>query len=270
MLHDVNADNNAKWPRCKAVRLDETDVVCVLDDSLYSLTEAYRYAPHVRFLGVETPLDLLRFVHTYGPLNGPLKGPESRIPAERYWLFQRKLKAFVKLMDTFKRSKGARDDLRDALLNFLQEDHREQELLSLPYSPQLTKAKLISDQFSLPEEPEIWVFHRDADVIREASAYCIRNGLWVHSGLNAIWRGRRPEIIATFELGSLYVALEWMIWQDVFRQKPLLVCQECGTVVRPKTAHERKYCSHECGHRVAARKWRRRDLHWNRRRDSQR
>ena len=52
---------------------------------------------------------------------------------------------------------------------------------------------------------------------------------------------------------------------DVFQERPLVFCKECSQAFRPVTAHVRKFCSEECGHRVAARNWRRKDLEMKRR-----
>ena len=42
---------------------------------------------------------------------------------------------------------------------------------------------------------------------------------------------------------------------DLLRRQPVSYCEECNKAFCPENKHERKYCSPECGHKVAARKW---------------
>ena len=264
LQHHVNAPNPGNWARTKGVALYNGWIVCVLDhDRVYSFADAYRYAPHVKFLNLKTDLDLARFVRTYGPLYPP-GSDELRVRQEEtklWWSFQRRLKARVNLLEAFRRSKTDPDRLRGALL-----EHLRVNLDEWKDHPGLSHWGFICGQLSVTQEPEEWVSQAGLPLIRDAASYCIRRSFSFRVALQATWKDRRPELLAAPEALILLEALEWMVCEDEVRRHPLLFCQECGTAFRPPTRHARKFCSYDCAHRVAARKWRRRDLRQKRKR----
>jgi hypothetical protein len=77
----------------------------------------------------------------------------------------------------------------------------------------------------------------------------------VTSCLVCTWRDDRAEIGWGYGITSLEDAIEWMLWHDLAGRRPLTFCHECRGAFIPESAHQRKYCSPECGHRVAARNW---------------
>ena len=83
----------------------------------------------------------------------------------------------------------------------------------------------------------------------------LRNTKLAEARLGCRGTGVRGVVEAQFKLENLQGALEWMIWFDEFRHLPLQFCSECNTPFQAEYRHTRKYCSPECGHRVAAREW---------------
>ncbi len=236
---------NGYWPRCRTVEIRENRLVCVLDDERrsYYLTDTYRYAPHSQFLNLKNDLDLVRFVCTWGPLyfvheNGRSE-PVGEI--ETYWKFQRWLRAAARLVQALERSRSE----RESLLEFLNADR------AWAGDDFLTDA--LNKLFSVPKDPEQWIPQASESLVRKVVPFCIESSLNVSATLRATRRGRRAEVTARWRVETLKDALEWMLWYDVFRERPLVFCRECGTSFQPRTAHLREFCSPECGHRVAAR-----------------
>lgn len=254
------------------MNLHDGQVHCVLaPDRTYDLIEAYPRRPHLAFLKLKTDRDLVSFVQTWGPLDlvrgrrrDELQQGVSVKPVKEYWLFQQWLKTLVRLLGAFKRSRHE----RKFLLEFLAADFESEQAspIAAPGDPS-SLGLILKAFFSLKEDPVGWIEQADLKSVRKAVAFVLDSTpLVTGASLQAIWKGRRPEIRTRWNVDTLLDALRWMVWHDEWIHHPLLFCQACDEPFRPQFSHRRLYCSPACGHRVAARKWRTADLEKKKRR----
>lgn len=238
----VKQEQTVKWPRCKTAQVDGDRLVCALDwERQYDLVRVYRYRPHIAFLNLKTDDDLVRFVLWWGPLwlYGPSGEPEGG--KQRYWAFHRKLKALVNLIQAFKsRDTVARRATIQEYADAQNDDPRK--LREFVYS-------------SKAGDDRRWILRASPRELRAVAEFCIATCFTVTSCLVCTWRDDRAEIGWAYAITSLEKAIEWMLWHDLAGRRPLTFCHECRSAFIPDSAHQRKYCSPECGHRVAARNW---------------
>jgi hypothetical protein len=75
------------------------------------------------------------------------------------------------------------------------------------------------------------------------------------------WKNKKRTPNAGWQFLDLEQALRWMVWFDGYQEDPVYCCQECRTFFKSDSKHRRKFCStSRCAQRVAARKWREKDL----------
>jgi hypothetical protein len=102
-----------------------------------------------------------------------------------------------------------------------------------------------------------WVSNANKQQIRKVAKYILESIPPVPFPPSFRCVGDRVEL--HWRLLSLEDAMMWMVWQDTSQRYPVQFCEECRKVFRPRSAHRRKYCDSEtCGHRVAAREYKRR------------
>lgn len=249
----VNAIKPGEWFRCRDVQVSAGELVWEADwERRYMLANAYRLAPHVRFLNLKTDRDFRDFVTTYGPLTN-----DPRHTLASYQRFQAWLRATLMLIKALERSRKGLGPLRDALAEFFRVTPEGQPSEGLV--PGYNWESLLAE-FSVPYDPAEWVPRSDLSLVRAVARVCLKDGLWANGGLDVALRRGGVEVTAGWSIFNLRDALIWMCWHDLYRRRPLVICDECRTVLQTNTAHKRKYCSTECAHRVAAREWRRRDL----------
>jgi hypothetical protein len=258
--HHVNMLQRGRWPRGREVSLDGDQIrLRWTPDHTYDLFEAYPRFPHLSFLKCKTDQELVSFVTSWGPLN--LTAEErtlgiSSMAVSSYRVSQRWLKAVISLIDGFKNSREERQHLREFLAA---------ELVCCQESP----VKPIGNQslvefsfrqtFRIAEDTTSWIERTDLQRVRTAAGYVLGITTFVGgAGLECGRKEGKPHIDARWSVDTLEDALRWMVWQDEFNQHPLLFCRECLQPFRALSKHRRKYCSSECGHRVAARNWKKR------------
>jgi hypothetical protein len=269
--HNVNV--SISWPRCKNVLVDGDRISCLLDfQRAYDLMDSYRNSPppHSQFVNLRGDQDLVKFLERFGPLylvrkdGSPIYYPRKSLPevvssTAVYWEFQRWLTSLLRLIEKLKQGRG----VRNALFDFVDADiscYKANRAYRLK-PPALAAVSVLktaraAKSITLPE----WLQKADDALIGEAAATMIRASISVEGRLRVTPSNRTAQITARFVIRSLGDALEWMCWQDEFRRRPLLFCDDCGSAFQPPDARKRKFCSYECGHRVAARKWRKNDL----------
>jgi hypothetical protein len=252
------------WPRCKDVVVRDGKISLVLDyGRAYDLMAAYERAPHAEFLNTKDDRDLQKFVQTFGPLylvnrRGYPFGfsrsdpPQPVTSTTDYWLFQRWLKALLQLIKHVKRAGPVREALKqfvdaDFLLDKANHYRATKPVWLVLTSPDRTSLMRLQD----------WLLEASESEILRAAALAIQNSVDVKARLRVAVAGRKAEVAARFMMRSLGDALEWMCWQDEYRQNPLVFCAECGKAFRPETAHARVFCTYEHAHRAAVRNWRR-------------
>jgi hypothetical protein len=266
LQHRIHEMATEIWPRCTRVEVKGDRLYCELDlDRQYDLVDAYRRDPHIQFLNCKSCDDLKSFTRAWGPLYlVETPGAEERklgivvrrvaeIQAHRRWLH-----AIRGMVDACRHP----GDERAALIEFLNAEI-ELEEMSNTYQP--GKESLFHQMFRLRFQFQVnsnaWVLSTDIGSVRQALAFSVEANVQGPPGsLRVEQKGRRCEIKPRFTLVTLWDTLRWMVWLDEWNRSPLLCCLECRKFFRPLTAHEMKYCTHQCAHRASNREWRRRDL----------
>jgi hypothetical protein len=153
-------------------------------------------------------------------------------------------------------------DKRAALVEFL-EAELELERTSSTY--QAGNAPffhyIFQRRFQLEGDPAVWAASTDISSVQRALVFSVETSIHgAPGGLRVEKNGKRFEIKPRFAFMDLWDALKSMLWLDECNRQPPLPCFECHKIFRPLTAHEMKYCGHQCAHRASNREWRRKDL----------
>jgi hypothetical protein len=263
-VHEIAVD---MWPRCSQVEAEDGRIFYRLAKGrAYDLVEAYAKEPHIKFMNCDKDTDFEQFVREWGPLLLSLESLKRGWAVEQlrdYRAHSNFLRAVSRIMGA---CKGLQDE-RESLGEFLT---AAVNMVALGPTREAMKKAVSLDLISEPlaslqqtGDPLKWANSASAGDIRKVLASCVED--WFRSpsrwGFRLQSRGRVFEIKPSFELKSLWDGLRWMLFFDEWNDHPPILCQECTTVFRPQTAHERKFCSPECAHRAANREWRRKDLH---------
>jgi hypothetical protein len=248
------------WPRCSSVEERGEYLACALDwGRKYSLLDN-RAQLHVRFLNVKTDEDLLQFVRAWGPLwlarpgEEDSEGQHGNWPRSWYWAFQSKLTAETGLFQSLKC--GDKASLKDALLEYVAAKDGFSNT-TIPFYKSTFTASTLSQLFAgNPDaKPEEWIPAVDIPCLREAAAWCIGT-FHCDFALRPTWEQTKLQLKWKPFILSLGDAIELELWNSFASARPVTICEECGTAFQPESAHQRKFCSYTCAHRVAMRMWR--------------
>jgi hypothetical protein len=247
-----------RWASCQSVVLRDGLLHCSLaTDLTYVLTDAYENDLHIRFANAETDRDLIAFVGSWGPLY--LSEEQARcgvasLPLSYCRALQRWIRALLDLLTAFKRAVGE----RIALTEFIEAEYECER--NSPFSPnEPLSLALLRHNFEIIGNIVDWAEGANLLAVRSATDFLVPLASVGPKGAQLVCRRRRDKrrVEASWMVFNLEDALRWMVWYDEFTQHPILCCQECRKVFRGETAHARKYCTHECGHRATARNWQR-------------
>jgi hypothetical protein len=230
----------------------------------YDLVESYSRSPHLQFLKCKTDQQLASWVRAWGPINLTAAelgrdGGLASSPISSYWILQRWLKASAHLINAFRSSRREAHWLQE----FLSADFDlECDSPLKPLGDMSRTEDFLKKRFGINEDTANWLQRTGSQSVSDATAFVLSiTPFETGAGsLRCTTKDGKPHIEAGWNITRLENALRWMIWYDEFRQDPLIFCEECLEPFRVTSAHPRKYCSAECGHRVAARNWRRKDL----------
>jgi hypothetical protein len=226
---------------------------CVLEmQNCYDIENAYSASVHVAFLRVRTDEDLIKFTKRWGPLHVFKQDRQEIIlPVAWFWSRQRTLSAFISLIDAIK----SREREKDALIEYANAKS-EDDKLRLPYVGGESFSASFRRFFPVSES-DISGSIRNAELnsVRQAAISEIQIISIPCKACFEVLVARKPEVIARWKIDTLEDALQWMVWRDFARGQPVSYCRECGSAFIPESKHPRKYCSPDCGHKVAARKW---------------
>lgn len=252
------------WFRCSKVRISDATLECQLASAPgYDLVKAYSDAPHIAFMNCRTRQDFQAFVQRWGPLE--LSGRElargkAVVSLECYETYRRYLYSIKNMIDACRGCGDQRGSLTEffaAQTSMVSAGLIDDDLRAL------TNRHLISP-FTDRETGDPVEYARSADIaqIREVLARCVEDTVRSPNGwgLQVEIRPKGFEIMPSFELGSLWEALNWMLFYDEWSPRAPLRCGECSKIFVPRSGHNQKYCSPECAHRAVNRKWRRKDL----------
>jgi hypothetical protein len=259
---DVNNLNRGDWPRGEEVSIEAGQLSCKLKNETYTLEDSYKYTPHLQFMNLASDKELRRYVCAWGPLrmsDAERRSGIARMPIDRYWSFHRWLRSFADLLRAFHDRKREREYLRKYLQAAVERQPgepllqvNEMVLLHGLFTGDSLAARLAETGTLRWED---WLEQADVPALRKTVAFLIQNALPVTATIKAVWKGGPPRLRASWCSDCLEDAIEWMVLQDALDDKMPRFCSECGKAFRPISGHHTKFCGYECGHRVAARKW---------------
>jgi hypothetical protein len=254
------------------VRIVGRFLQCDLDRKrAYGLMEAYKREPHIAFMNVKSESELASFVKTWGPLCIPDTSPKgtSWLLLNDYWTCQRYLKATAHLLRAFHDRRGE----KEALAEFLTARGRQYPGETAPIAPLEALMWLQNDSLFCTlvethtgDELQVgnilfeWNERTDSRCRHRLIAFLIEHTFQGSARIVADWGARRPRLEVLWDLNNLETALAWMVYQDTLTGHIPQPCPECLEAFRPSFRHSKKFCSYDCAHRAAARKWRRKDL----------
>lgn len=254
------------WPRCSEVHAEEGLLFYRFGGAeAYDIVRAYQKEPHIEFLNCQSAEDFCRFLRRWGPL---LVSPEqldrgwATARLRSYEAVARFLRTMLKMMDACRRGKGERESLIEFIAAFVEYDD-DPELQCL-LREDLTL--YLGERGGGPPpnaDPAEWAREAGAPEVRKALALLVET--WFRApnrwGLRVSQTTKGGvEIKPSFELYTLLDGLRWMIFYDEWNRRSPTLCAECPTIFRPSSMHEKIFCSPECAHRSANRRWRRKDL----------
>jgi hypothetical protein len=247
----INTILKTDWCRCKSVDFNGGMATWELSKTgQYSFFDAYRMSPHRQLLQAGDDDALREFVRAWGPLRASLEGWTGSDSVDSYRRERDRLVATVRLLTAVEE----REMQRPALLNlseFSRKDTTTQLLLQgLRSHFQILGGTPPGFDVSL----QSWL-ETATQKQTEAATTVLVSALSVFSFPRfTVEQGRRGNTLkASLGIHNLANALEWMVWQDIFQQRPFQFCGECRRLFQSHTRHEKKYCSKECAHRKTAR-----------------
>jgi hypothetical protein len=254
------------WPRCTKVEIRNGSLLCVLDvDRQYDLVDAYRKDPHIQFLDCKSVDDLQKFTRAWGPLYlvqtpgaEEIKHGQAVRRVDECLAHVKWLRAVQHMIDAC----NGRADWRASLLEFLaaESDIERTSDIYKPGAEPLIQA-ILRNRFRFDCDPATWAASTSTDSVRRAVICCVELNVTGTVGRLKVEKKQKGfEFKPYFSLPTLWDALNWMLWFDRLNRRPPRSCLECRRIFRPLTAHEQKYCSQKCAHRVTNREWRRKDL----------
>jgi hypothetical protein len=265
--HHIHEIEKILWPRCKRVELKDDSLLCILDlDRQYDLIASYQKDPHVQFLNYKSLDDLVVFTRAWGPLY-LVESPSERnsgTAVRRVDDCLAHLKWLRAVHQMIQACKG-RADWRGSLAEYLAAD---KESLSGVWEPgKSTVTELwLEHSFHIKGGLADWIASADISSVQRAVAFYVEANTQWRSGLRVEKRGKSFELRPCFEVHSLWDAMQLMVSLDQQNRCSPRVCHECRRIFRPLTAHDKRFCSYECAHRVTNRAWRRKDLRSKKRR----
>jgi len=242
------------WYRCKRVDFHEETATWELSQGTkYSLLGAYQKAPH-RQLAIATDDKKLRaFVKAWGPLTTRLDTWSGSDPIDDYRNERDRLAVTVKLIAAVAQPERQ----RDVLLELVGLGERFLDIESILKGLRLFLP--IPGERPLGFDPHIrpWLEGAIQNDVQMAAEYLVsyfplstfRNTFTVAK------EGRRSVVRASLGFDSLGEALVWMVWQDVFQERRFQFCERCRRLFIPDSRHPMKFCTENCAHLEAARKY---------------
>ena len=245
--YHINESQAPQWFRCKRVEfVGETATWELSRTSDYGLLEAYQRAPHRQLIQATDDNLLKSFVKAWGPLRMTLGAWNGSDPIATYRRERDGLRATVLLLVAIQNGEG----LREAALDLLKVDSEPfgihiRELLRIPQGlkPSLDEAALVRVGKTTNAE------------ILKVCDFLVGSFPVPAPSFEIQGKGKAPTLRPTLGIYSILGALRWMVWQDIFMDKPFRICADlqCGKFINFPSKHDRKFCTYECAHRKTAR-----------------
>lgn len=257
----INVPAETKWCRCSRVELSGGVVTWELSRTgEYDLLDSYQRKPHLQLAKAEDDKALVAFVKAWGPLR-PMRLPftSGDDPISEYRIERDLLKTEISLVASITQPELRRDALLAALDVFEKRDYANARLTGMREhtgTEMSIPGTLIALDYMF-DKRNLRASQQDID---DACAYLVSTLPMTDYSLKLIVeRSKRGDTVRAWPgLRSLTDALHWMVWQDVFRERPFLFCDECGILFQPDSEHEKKFCTTQCARRKASRDYERR------------
>lgn len=256
--HRINIPTETRWCRCSRVEISGGAVKWELSRTgAYDLMESYQRSPHLQLAEAKDDGALRAFVRAWGPLRTTLLDSESgKDSVEDYRRERDRLAAEIRLVASITRPELRRSALLNAIESFGWRAYTDAPLIGLRHRVG------IPWKGDLGFDPKLyqWAQHASEKEISEACAYLVSFlPITDYSLKLRVQRGRHGDVVRAWPgLSSLVDALHWMVWEDVYRERPFQFCAECGALFQSDTKHERLFCSTQCARRKTSREYERR------------
>jgi hypothetical protein len=242
MKAGLHIDRAVELHRCSRVSVAGDELHWQLAQASFDPIAEYGKEPHRRFIAADTDDALLSFVRGWGPLR-PSWTNSARISEYRFERNQ--FAALAKLLAAIEQAELRREALED--------------ILRLP-EPRPTDAHFFSNmpQFcgQYSNAPEAFIRALSDTRVDEL---CLQTVNEFSFNWNPIFVATNDKsgsrLRATVWVMSLWEALLWMVWQDVWLKTPYRFCQECRSLIISATKHDKKFCTPECARRKTDREW---------------
>jgi len=245
--HYVNMQTGLSWLRCKRVEFKEERAVWELNPaSGYSLVAAYKEEPHRELIQAVDDDSLRVFVRKWGPLRLTLE-PDKLTGSDPIAFYRRErdqIRAWALLFDAIRKG----EDVREATIRFLRSGSEPygvwiRQRLGIPSDSEAALNEAAISRLALATENEVF----------DICNYVIGSLPTPAPSVEIQRKGNAVSLRPAMGFYSLGSALTWMIWQDIFNEKPFGFCPECGDFINFTTKHYKEFCGYECAHRKAAR-----------------
>lgn len=227
------------WYPCKGKPSIEGDTLrCVLDYGRpFTVFEAYGSQAHREFINAGTDGALIEFVRKWGPL-----WSEEAVPLSLLREWRDELTAWTRIIG----SPGSHDAAKAVC--YLLHSESDHPILTPAMRAFLDGRELWHQSELGPLDPELE--HRILQAPRQQGTR-ICGFILQHFGPSmnsfgiAIDRNR-PRAVYRFH--DLSDGFRWMLWQDLFKEKPFRFChrKECGKIVIQEEGRFRKFCTAAC------------------------
>lgn len=247
----INLIDGASWCRCKRVEfIGETASWELSRTGRYSFSEAYQMTPHRQLIRAKDDESLRGFVKAWGPLSHVLNDWSGSDPLKTYRTERDRLTALVRLIASVREP----ETQRSALLELAKAPPTDGYKWAVVWGLARRSAQL-----PVPNLPREWLVAatpKQLEIVTETviSAFAAP---FAATKFTAEPKGGSYSLKASLNLKSLPRALNWMVWHDLYNNRPMQFCVECRDLIDSTTKHAKRFCSPECAHRKTAREWQR-------------
>lgn len=253
--HRINMPDGEVWQRCKSVRIEGDTIWWELVSQPYDLFEAYAKAPHRELINSKDDSSLVSFVKNWGPLREHLGNKSGTDQLETYRTIRDRLAWKAEILLSVEHPERRRAALADF-------DRVNQ--LRYPYELVLPGTLPHADDHNSGGPPydcisSEWLQKAKSSEVEKLCIKLATSLTYSYVPTHQVVRkGRKLSVQSTFRVYDLIASLDWMLWQDIYNQRPFLRCENCECLIPITSRHEKKFCSSDCARRKTAREWQRR------------
>ena len=219
------------WCRCKSVKIDDDKLTYELSHAgWYGILDSYEDGPHLELLAANSDEAIGVFVRKWGPLRQLSERVEDSL--SWYRSVRDLLTSIVRLIAATEK----RTNQREELLTLI----RLGESL---YNPLPAFLRMRQGFEPFLDDPETWCENAPISEIDRLWVDFINHFPFVAGPRFVVeGRGQNRVVRAGLFVNNLVEALQWMIWQDVYRKVPFEFCAECGKLIHSDNRHIHKFC----------------------------